>query len=488
MTRNDIPSLMSQGVAHLVAEDFVSAQQCFEAVLRIDGSIAEAMSQLGAIHLRNGDMDKAEVLLQQALRLNPADSNAHNNLGVIFSKTDRLEEALAHYDKAIELGRKEIIANRANTLILLHRYDEALKDYRQAERQTPFNPDIFRNQEMAHLAKRNYARALWCLDRALALRPDYAEAYHSKAVLLLMMGQFKEGWRLLEWRWRMDEAKGLVPDFGCPLWLGETPIHGRKILLWAEQGLGDMIQFLRFVPHVVRLGAEVTVCIPKTLMALAASAEPAATIVPYTARPPGLDFYTPFMSLPQALGLEATEVAPVIPYIQPRDSVRARWRTELGPRRRKRVGLIWFGSMRGSAAATKSMAFEDIRPLLDAPAEFYSLQKQNDAESAAFQRDDRVTDLWDKLTDFEETAGAMMELDLIISIDTSTAHMAGALGRPLWVMLHQMPEWRWPDHGTTPWYPTARLFRQSAPGDWAPVIENIRVELLNWLATERDAN
>lgn len=472
--------LLARAGALQAAGDLLAAKAVLERLLAQDGNLTEALSRLGLIHTLLGNFEQAVLLLKASLRVDPSQAPIHNALGVACRRLERLEEALGHFETAAALGLDEAVMNRANMLRLLCRYDEAVAAFRRAERLAPYNPYLFCNQAPVHIYRRDYATALHCLNRAISLDPDFAEAHHSRAELLLLMGRFQEGWRDYEWRWKMGQATSILPDFGCPLWLGDDDLRGKTILLWAEQGFGDKLQFARFVPQVADIAGKVIVLVQDPLVTLLASVDPRVETRSLRLPIPAADYYCPFMSLPLALGTTPDTIPLQFPYLHPTQDAVARWRALLGPRTRKRVGLVWYGSMRGTGAVMKSMAFEDILPLVDVNADFYSIQKHADSESAKYQQHERITDMTALLTDFNETAALMEELDLVVTVDTATAHLAGALGRPFWLLLHHMPEWRWTDNESSPWYPTVRLFRQTVPLDWSAPIQEVRDSLTVW--------
>jgi Flp pilus assembly protein TadD len=479
-------AMVAKATALLDAGRSDDARIVLERVLRIDRSRFDALTLLGIAHAQLGRPEDGLRLIDLALRMAPDQAIGQNARGVCLFQLDRIEEAFESFDNATRLGLDAAYKNRGATLMYLGRYDEGLASSDKALLINPSDPEIYVHRVPALLSHRRYDEALASLDHAVALRPDYAEAWFYKARILLTRGDFDAGWDLFEWRWRMRQAQRSLRDFVEPLWLGTESIAGKSILLHAEQGFGDMLQFCRFAPIVANLGAKVILEVPSELHALAMSLGHGIEVVPREAAPPPCDFQCPLMSLPKALGLQPDKIpAPRSYLFAPVDRLAA-WDVRLGPPARPRVGLVWFGSFSGGIANLKSMAFEEMGSLTDCGADFFSLQKQQPTQDAsAFQRSDTIVDLGPELKDFADTAAAMSKLDLIITVDTAAAHLAGALGGPVWVLLSTQPEWRWPDGPSTPWYPTARLFRQSVPCDWRQPLAEVRMALEDWILNHR---
>jgi len=266
---------------------------------------------------------------------------------------------------------------------------------------------------------------------------------------------------------------------GRPLWLGEFPPVRKTVLLHAEQGLGDTIQFARYVPLVAAAGARVVLEVPPALTRLMATLDGAAAIVPHGEAPPPFDLHCPLGSLPLVFKTEPATVPAKIPYLAAADADVKKWSERLGAIGRPRVGLVWSGNASHPNDRNRSIAFAALTPLFDAPAHFVSLQRDlRPADAESLSAESRVTHVGDALDDFADTAAVLALCDLVIAVDTAVAHLAGAMGRPLWVLLPFAPDWRWTLTGeTTPWYPAARLFRQHAGGDWPAVIARVGAAL-----------
>jgi hypothetical protein len=378
---------------------------------------------------------------------------------------NRLEAALDSYARAIAIdgALAQAYVNRGNVLRQLQRPDEALAS----------------------------------CNRALALRPADAEAHLNKALALLAMGDLAAGWREYEWRWRCpDNALFKVKrNFAQPLWLGEEPLAGKAILIHSEQGLGDTLQFCRYVSKVAALGARVFFEVQAPLKRLLAHLEGVTRLLARGDPLPAFDCHCPLLSLPLAFHTSLSSIPAKVPYLRSRsDSSRPDrrmcWQEKLGAKSKPRVGLVWSGGFRPDQPETwsvnnrRNIPLRLFAPLKHPGIEFHSLQKGQPAES---ELTDLAAEKWDGpalidhttvLQDFADTAALIEELDLVISVDTSTAHLAGAMGKPVWILDRFDSCWRWMlGRSDSPWYPTARLYRQDRQGDWSTVIDRVRADL-----------
>jgi hypothetical protein len=296
-----------------------------------------------------------------------------------------------------------------------------------------------------------------------------------------MLGNFEAGWAGREARWKVPSLPIARYDFPQPMWLGKEPIAGKTILIFQDEGLGDVIQFVRYVPMVAALGARVLLLVDGPLVPLLSKLPALAECIPRSAnRSVTFDTHCGISSLPLAFGTRLETVPADVPYLPHPDEARVRaWEQRLGPHDKLRVGLVWSGNRKHMDNANRALPLRALFPLLDGDAMFVSLQKETNAEDQATLRErPDIVDLTVHLSDFTETAALMSCLDLIITVDTSMAHLAGALARPTWIMLQHMPDWRWLlDRDDCPWYPTAKLFRQTEPGNFADVVERVRAEL-----------
>jgi lipoprotein NlpI len=442
----------------------------------------EAYYNRGVTQQMLGRHEAAVFCYQQTIALQPDYLEAYNNLGVVLTALGRFDEALARYDQAIALdpAYDEAFYNRGVALHGMERHEAAIASYDQAIALRPDYTEALRNRGMALQALDRHGEALTDFDRAIALRPDHASAHFSKSVCLLQSGDLPRGWQEYEWRWRTPEMTIAWRHFTEPLWLGAEPIAGKTILLHAEQGLGDTLQFCRFVPPVAARGAKVILEVQQPLARLLADLPGAAQTVTHGEDLPPFDLHCPLMSLPLALGT-TLQTIPSSPYLAADPALVAGWRQRLAALRELRVGVVWAGAPGKGKDFRRSLTTGHLAPLADVSGvAFVSLQK---GSAAAEARGSRLLlhDHTSELHDFADTAALVGALDLVISVDTSVAHLAGALGRPLWLLTRFEADWRWMRGcEDSPWYPTARLFRQSAPGDWDGVVARV-VEALREL-------
>ena len=403
---------------------------------------AMALRVLSRVLKDRGNLKSAERASRRALTADPDHPDGHLYLANVLLVQARLPAAEAAYRDTLALDPRnaEALSNLGKVLQLLGRLDEAEVTYRQA----------------------------------IALRPDHAGAHFNLAYLLLLTGRFEEGWQAYEWR----RVRARKRDWNAPEWAGDDP-RGATILLHAEQGFGDAIQMVRYIPILARRGARVLLECPRALVSLFDRLDGLADTVGKGEPLPPHDLHLPLMSLPRVFGSRLGSIPATVPYLQP-DTLRVdAWRGRLSGAAGYKVGLVWAGNPKFPEDRFRSPGLAAIRPLLEIDGiAWFSLQKGTGREQLASAAQANLIDLADDLTDFAETAAAMANLDLIISSCTAPAHLAGALGRPVWTLLPFMPDWRWLlDRADSPWYPTMRLFRQEAPGQWSDVVAAVAAAL-----------
>jgi Flp pilus assembly protein TadD len=438
---------------------FEGAVASFRRALELRSDIPEAHNNLGTALAQMGRWEEAMASHRSALGWRPNFADAYNNLGIDFLETGRPAEAMTHFQRALELQPDmiESLLNMARALIAQGRFEEALEPHR----------------------------------RATAIRPDSAQAHQHLGRMLLLLGHYEEGWPEYEWRWLNPAAATIHRNLKAPRWHGEA-VPKKSILLHCEQGFGDAIQFLRYVSLVRERATPerlILECPPGLERLLAFQGDPHVKIV--SRRPggelrlPAYYLHCPLLSLPLTLGI--FEPLPMAgPYLQADWLLQNAWHERLGSPV-FRIGLAWAGNPDHLQDHQRSIAFEKLQPLLGVEnVRFYSLQVDRGSGRAMAPLEKAgVVDLTGQITDFADTAALMMHLDLVISVDTAAAHLAGALGRKVWTLLPYVPDWRWGlEREETPWYPTMRLFRQPAVGDWEAVIRRVAEELRNAVRSE----
>jgi tetratricopeptide (TPR) repeat protein len=455
---------------HLTQGRFGAAIAGFESALALKPDHVEACFNLGIALLQQGSLEPAIARFEQTLALRPNYAEAWYRLGCVLDRQGRLDDAASCLGRATALrpDHAEAWYARGSVQHRRRRPDDAESCYRQAIALKPDDAAAYGNLALLLKDRGDLTAASALLDRALALQPDFADAQFNQAMIRLLAGDFAAGWRQYEWRWR---TRQLDPDrrtLSMPLWNGSAG-NGRTMLLWAEQGLGDTLQFCRYAPLVAARGWQVVLEVPPTLVRLLQSL-PGVSVCAIGAGATA-DCHCPVMSLPWLFGTSLDTVPAATPYLAATPAGIALWRPRLAGDGFK-VGLAWAGNpgllsaMHEAVDTRRSIPLGYLAPLLDVDGvRFVSLQKaRRPGETPA---EAGMLDLMDEVRDFADTAAIVAQLDLVISVDTAVVHLAGALGKPVWLLNRFDPCWRWLlDRGDSPWYPGLRQFRQAAPGNW----------------------
>jgi tetratricopeptide (TPR) repeat protein len=472
------------------------AIRLYQRVISIDPTLLHAINRLGAVSGEIGDLAMATRQFETSLRIDPSQPEAWFNLGIAQSKFGRPEQALTCFDRVIALSPLSGAGHleRATTLTRMGRYEEAEAAFEETVRLLPNDPLVAGHRGWALQWRGKYDRALGEFDRAIELRPDFAAARVSKAMLTMLLGDLPAGFALYEWRWRMpawrDSPSKSEPLH--PLWLGDSDLAGKTILIYQEQGLGDAIQFCRYATLAANAGARVIVQVQPELVRLMGTLEGVSRVISDHGPRPDHDLRCPMMSLPLAFGTRLETVPVSIPYLHADPSRVVAWKSRLPATGDARVGLVWAGSSRFgdvelmATDQRRSVRLTDLAPLASIEGcSFISLQLGPPAEQAKSPPEGMILhDQAGELTDFMETAALIETLDLVIGVDTAVVHLAGAMGKPVWMLNRFDTCWRWLlDREDTPWYPTMRLFRQPRPGDWASVVQSVTDALRAFVTT-----
>lgn len=404
------------------------------------------------IAFQSGDNDKALGLIARALGVAPNFPEALNNMGNVLSEMGRREDALLSFKEAVAQKPDYTIAHNhlGSTLLGLGRLDEAAAGY----------------------------------EKAIALNPEFAEAHFNLGRLYLLMGRYGEGWKECGWRRQVEEFHHAHRPYPQPVWDGGDP-DGKTLFFYPEQGLGDLLQFVRYLPLVAARGGRIILEMPSQMARLFEGFDGAHTLVPSEAPLPDFDCHASLLDLPGIMGTTLENIPAPPSYISADAELTGAWAGRLGPWEDFRVGLVWEGNPDNTENARRSIDPVLLKPLAQIPGvSLYSLQVGRDGEAKAVLGD-AITDLAPELKDFAETAAIIRNLDLVVSVDTAVAHLAGALGHQAWTLLSFVPDWRWLlDRDDCPWYPSMRLFRQKTAGDWPSVVKRLAAAIIKEAANK----
>jgi len=471
-------ALNNLGLIHELLMCPQDAALCYQQAIAANPQLASAHSNLGNALVKLGRTQDAILCYQNALTLQPGFAHAHYNLGNALAGLGHLDLAISCYRNAISLDPRYADAhfNLGNTLARLGQLDEAAESLRRAIACRPDFAEAHFNLGNTVADPGQLAEAAASLRQAVAHRPGFAEAHNNLAMTLLALGDYAQGWQEYEWRWHMPSMIGGRRAFERPQWRGE-PAAGKTLLLHAEQGFGDTLQFCRYATLAANQGLRVIMEVQEPLLRLMRKVAGVERVLARGEALPDFDFHCPMVSMPLALGTRLETIPSAPSYLQADPAQVAAWRARLGPASGLRVGLVWAGSGRAEwaelAAIDRRRSLDPalLAPLFSVPgASFFSLQKGGTPAPAGFP----LIDFMDEMTDFADTAALIETLDLVISVDTSVVHLAAALGKPVWVLERFDSCWRWlQGRRDSPWYPSVRLYRQKQPGDWAPVLGEV---------------
>jgi tetratricopeptide (TPR) repeat protein len=499
--------------------ELAKAERLYNALLQYHPENFDALHGLGQLHSQCGRFDTALVLIQTALKSDMSRAEGFASLGLVFHLLHRFKEAILSYDEGLSLdpGNAELLNRRGVALLELRRPVEALESFERALAANPDHLDALGNYGNALIKLNRPGEAIAAYDRALAIvpenaglltnravalrrldrprealmsasraligNPNFAQARFVESVARLTLGDFAAGWRGYEARWSVGLLASQCRNFAAPLWSGKESLDGKAILLHAEQGFGDTIQFVRYAALVAERGAErVILEVQRELAPLLTQLAGVTAVIARGEPLPAFDVHCPLLSLPLAFTTELATIPADSPYVAPPDETIAAWRDRL-PQRRPCIGLAWSGDPAHDNDLNRSIGLETLAPLLDVPdVIFVSLQNEiRERDLPILEKFPKLvrTDL--KFRDFADTAAVISLMDTVISVDTAVAHLTGAMGKPLLLLLPFAADFRWlRERQDSPWYPTAQLYRQAKFGDWESAVAAVRNDLLRY--------
>ena len=479
---NHAEALFNRGAILQELKRLEEALASYDRALAVRPDFVEALTHCGLVLHGLKRFDEALASFDHALAVRPNYAEALHNRSNLLRDLKRFDEALASCDRALAVRPDfaEALNNRGSILQELRRFDEALVSYDRALAVSPNYPEALYNRGATLHELKRFDEALASYGRAIAVSPNYAEAQFNDALCRLLIGDFERGWDKYEWRRRTEQARDTKRSFAQPLWLGHESIEGKTILLHAEQGFGDTIQFCRYVPLVAARGAYVILQVQKPLQELMRDLAGVTHVIANGDLLPDFDTHCPLGSLPRAFGTQRETIPADVPYLVVPKIYSEKWEQRLPEPAAVRVGICWAGNPHFKGDLARSIGLLPMLPLLSAAGvEFFSIQKDlRPGDAEVLKNHSQIKHLGGEIETFGDTAAVISSMDLVISSDTSVVHLAGALGKSVWILLQFVPDWRWlVDRDDNPWYPTARLFRQDATRAWDNVITQVHAAL-----------
>jgi tetratricopeptide (TPR) repeat protein len=490
----------------------------YEKILIKDPGHTDAMNLLGLIALQKKEYPHAIELINKAISASPHNNvpEFHANLGCALHQEGLLDESIASFDLAISLNPSVVLYYTKRGLAQLEKkyFDSAINSFDQAIKLSSQDPmsfyyrglaqlekkyfddainsfdkaiklkddfsEAFNNRGIAQLGDKYFDAAIHSFDCAILLRPDYSEALWNKGLVLLKLGRFEEGWILYEARLKRSSAFPLARQELQYSYIEVDQLANKSVLLFSEQGIGDTIQFYRYVKKIANLNTRVTVAVQKSLVDLLSESNPLWSIVSIEGALPECDYRSSLLSLPFVLQEKCIDIHADNPYIFSSPIKVSEWKNRLGPKQKPQIGLVWSGNTLFKENANRSIPLLQIISFLPGDFQYVSLQKElSDFDLKVLERNAFISNYAGYLIDFNETAALIDCLDLVITVDTSIAHLAGAMGKRVWLLLSDNADWRWfIDTESSPWYPKIKIFRQDQLGDWSSVLKKVERELV----------
>ncbi len=510
-------ALHLSGIIAAQSGDYVRAHKWFLRALEVNPKSAQAHGNCGVALYELGQFPEALAHYDAAIRIAPDFAQAHCNRGNALRQLQKVNDAIASYNQAIALQPQYAAAfyNRGVALQEAEQLFAAIESYCQALSLEPHNAQTHFNLGDAYHACMQLELALSCYDKAITLVPSYADAYNNRGLVLrdlgrldeavisfsqaiaqdprhadahlnmgltfLLNGDFQSGWELYEWRWKAKGTNLAIPNFEQKMWMGHSSLENKTILIHGEQGLGDVLQFCRYLPQLKNRGAGVLLAVHHSLRALLETLDGVDAFINKGEALPPFDFHCPLLSLPLALQTDLDSIPKSPAYLRADPNKVSEWAMRLGVKTKPRIGVVWSSTSKFKGDAQRSMTFSQFQQALPpSDLQYICLQKEiKESDAGSFSERQDVAFFGDQLHDFSDTAALVDNLDLIISTCTSVPHLSGAMGKPTWVLLGHVPDWRWMLHrDDSPWYPSVKLYRQDASWQWDAVVDRVRQDLL----------
>ncbi len=464
------------------------AQQNLQQVLAQQPHHLDALRLLLQTCIQQADWQAAWDGCQRLLQVLPDDPDLHLNSARVLQELKRFDEALDYIQSCLALTTQHgpVYAMQGLILMAMNQPQQAIPSLQLAIQHNPQDLESMSNLGLCWQELQQMDKALDSFERALALSPQHVDLHWNQALAFLLLGDFAQGWQKFEWRLKL--ARNPQPEFTQTSWRGEQDLAGKTILIYAEQGLGDTLQFCRYVPMVAALGAKVIFAVPKLLMRLMAQVPGVMLLASEGQTVLSFDYHCPLMSLPLAFNTTLDNIPQAPSYLVSYQAERQRWLERLGAKRRLRIGLVWSGRPEHGNDVNRSIPLQELLPYLPSGADYISLQKEvrerDQAALQAAQQSHQLMDVREHILDFVDTAALCDSIDLLVSVDTSVAHLAAAMGRPTYLLLPFTPDYRWLlARKDSPWYPSVRLYRQHQHGDWQKILQQLQQDLQQLIHT-----
>ncbi|MEI8210314.1 MAG: tetratricopeptide repeat-containing glycosyltransferase family protein, partial [Methylococcales bacterium] len=480
--KNYAPTYYNLGIALHELNKFDEAIANYDQAIQLDHHYIQAFNGLACALKELKRFEDAIAYFDRAVTLNPSYAEAYNNMGLVRHELKEYNAAIDNYEKAISIKPDyfEAFYNKGIAQIGLKQFDAAISNFKQSLNLKSDFAKAHNGLGHANQELKQFATAIANYEEAIHLDPNFADACWNKSLLKILLGEYLEGWALYERRWEGSKFKKEFRNFKQPVWLGQSSIHNKTILIRAEQGLGDSIQFCRYISMIEFLTPkQIILEVPKALISLLSTLNSKMMLLEKGQPIPKFDVHCPMMSLPHAFKTTVDTIPAQTPYLYADKNKAMYWTKKLGVQKNIRIGIVWSGSRNHKNDHNRSLSLKQFAPIFQLPFDFHSLQKEIKAmDLETLNNLKQIKQHQDDLIDFSDTAALIENLDIVITVDTSVAHLAGAMGKKIFILLPFVPDYRWMlDRNDSPWYPTATLFRQPKLDDWESVIDQIKVIL-----------